>query len=97
MKPVDVRKQHAEAWDRLFALVKKRNHLLDDLGTSAKYAGDFSPATGMFMEFDFERAQQILAKVQEMTPAIYAAIDELNGYAEQIGKPRIERKKWTPP
>jgi DnaJ-domain-containing protein 1 len=95
MKPDDVRKSYEAAWNRLIDLVEQRNKLLRTLGAMAQFAGDFTPDTAMFMEFDFDKAQEILVQVQEMTPPIYAAIEEVNGYREQIGKPKITRP--TPP
>ena len=92
MTIISVRKQHDVAWQRLFELVQQRNTLLRQVGAMANFAADFIPATAMFMEFDFEQAQTILAKVEAMTPAIDAAIAKVNGYAKQIGKPKIERK-----
>jgi hypothetical protein len=96
MLPIEARKRHKEAWGRLFDLVEQRNMLLRQLGTMATFASEFSPATDMFMEFDFDMAREILAKVEPMSPRIYAAIDELNRYAGQIGKPKIERRKMMP-
>jgi hypothetical protein len=89
---MSIRKQHDAAWQRLFELIQQRNTLLRQVGAMANFAADFIPATAMFMEFDFKQAETILAKVQAMTPAIDAAIAEVNGYAKQIGKPKIERK-----
>lgn len=92
MTLIGIRKQHDLAWQQLFELVQQRNTLLRQVGAMANFAADFVPATAMFMEFDFEQAQTILAKVQAMTPTIDAAIAQVNGYAKQIGKPKIERK-----
>ena len=89
----DLRNQHEAAWQRLSGIVSQRTDLLKQLGQMANYAGDFSPATGMFMEFDIDKARDLLARLEDMTPVIYYAIDELNSYAKQIGKPRIERRK----
>jgi hypothetical protein len=91
---LDVRKQYEAAWDRLFDLVKQRNLLLADLAKAALFASDFTPAAAMFFEFDIDQARRILATVNEMTPTIYTAIDELNAIGVQIGKPKIERRSF---
>jgi hypothetical protein len=96
MTHIGVRKQHDVAWQQLFELVQQRNTLLRQLGAMASFAADFSPATAMFMEFDFDQAQAILAKVQAMMPGIDKAIAKVNVYAAQIGKPKIERKSLMP-
>jgi hypothetical protein len=64
----DLRKNYQAAWNRLFDLVQERNKLLKTLSTMAQFAGGFTPDTSMFFEFDFDRAQDILAKVQAMKP-----------------------------
>ncbi len=92
MRPNEVRIQHTAAWEKLSELVRRRNKLLRDLGTRANFAADLTPATGMYGEFDADHARDILAKLEAMTFELDAALDELNGYAKQIGKPVIERK-----
>ena len=44
---------------------------------------------------DIDKAREILTRLEDMTPAINYAIDELNGYANQIGKPLVQRKKMS--
>ncbi len=90
------RKRYDIAWNRLFELVKQRNDLLRQLGRIVQYAGDFTLATGMFIEFDLDQAQDILARVQKLTPQIYEAIADVNDYAELIGKSGITRRKGLP-
>jgi hypothetical protein len=89
----DARKKYDAAWERLFDLVRQRNTLLRQVGAMANFAADFSPATAMFTEFDFDQAATILARVQKMMPAIDAAIRQANSYGKLVGKPKIERKK----
>jgi hypothetical protein len=89
----DIRTLHAAAWNRLYELVKERNKLLRDLAARANFAADLTPATGMLGEFDIVQAKGILARLNAMTFMLDAALDELNGYAKQIAKPIIERKR----
>ena len=91
----DVHKLHQAAWARLDDLVQQRTRLLRDLAVRAQWASELMPETGRFGEFDTDQARDILAKLDAMTPAIDAAIDELNSYAEKLGRPEIERTSLT--
>ena len=83
----DARKQYDVAWRRLFDLVKHRNQLLRQLEQMSNYRGDFSPATAMFMEFDIDKAGDILVRSKAMTPGIYAAVGELNHMRRRSASP----------
>jgi hypothetical protein len=86
----DVHKLHQAALARLDDLVQQRTRMLRDLAVKAQWANELMPETGRFGEFDTDQARDILAKLDAMTPAIGAAIDELNSYADKIGRPEIE-------
>ncbi len=91
---IDLANQHYETtWQRLLELAGNRNLLLRQLSSMANVAGEFVPANGVLIEFNVDRAQSILAQLQELRPRLFATIEELNRYAAQIGKPRIERKR----
>ncbi len=89
----DVRKKHDEAWNRLFELVKLRNNMLRRVGRMAEFAAEFSPATSMFIEFDYDKARELLGSAEAMGPLIDAALEHYNELAKQIARPQVDKKK----
>ena len=88
----DIRQLHKQAWNLLFDLVKQRNALLRSVAVRANWASNLTPATGMIGEFDYDLAREMLATAEQLTPAIYAAMEELNVIAAQIGAPQIRKQ-----
>ncbi len=91
MATANVRELYDLAWHELFDLVESRSKLLRKLDMMARMAMDLTPATGMVIEFDVSRAEQLLAGIDDLMPRISAGIQKVNGYAEQCGRPTI---KW---
>ncbi len=89
----DVRVNYDTAWQRLGELAEQRNALLRQLASMATLAGEFSPTKGLLIEFNVDRADSILKQIQEIRPRIFSTIEEVNRYAVQLGKPRIERQR----
>jgi len=87
------RKRYETTWQQLLDLANTRNLLIQQLASMAHVAGEFYPANGILIEFNVDRAQSILAQLQEVRSKLFSTIEELNRYAAQIGKPRIERKR----
>jgi hypothetical protein len=95
MTTADARRFHQEAWTRLYDLIVMRNKLLQRLDIMAGRAVSATPASSMVFEFDTTQARDILAKIDELTPRIAAAMNEANQYAEQLGKPRMRWQSVT--
>ncbi len=57
----------------------------------AKLAMDMTPASGIVIEFDVSRAEELLARIEALTDEITGAIQRVNSFAEQCGAPSI---KW---
>lgn len=87
----NIREMHDEAWNELFDLVMSRNEVLKRLDMMAKMAMDMTPATGMVIEFDVTRAEELIAAIDDLTPRISAGIQRVNRLAEQCGRPSL---KW---
>lgn len=75
MTPVDIYERHRAAVNRLHELREERQKL------AQSFRG---------LRLDTAEAQSVWTKVWELTAAISAAIEEVNGYTEQIGKPVME-------
>lgn len=80
-----------DAWNQLFDLVASRNALLRVLETMSRLAMDVTPASGMVIEFEVTRAEELVARIEQLTGEISAGIQEVNILAEQCGAPSI---KW---
>ncbi len=91
MAASNIRELYEEAWHDLFDLVISRNRLLRRLEEMARVAMEMSPATGLVIEFDVSRAEQLVAGIEELNQLISAGIQEVNLYAEQCGAPSV---KW---
>ncbi len=91
MRILTNRELYDEAWQQLFNMVAKRSTLLRNLDMMAKLAMDMTPATGMVIEFDVSRAEEILRQIEAMTDEISGGIQRVNSFAEQCGAPSI---KW---
>ncbi len=85
------RELYDEAWNQLFDLVTSRNALLRTLETMSRMAMEITPASGLVIEFDVSRAEEIVARIEQITAEISAAIQEVNNLAEQCGAPSV---KW---
>ncbi len=85
------RELYDEAWHQLFDLVAKRSALLRSLDMMAKLAMDMTPATGMVIEFDVSRAEEMLRQIDALTGEISGAMQRVNSFAERCGAPSI---KW---
>lgn len=92
MLPDAIRKKYDQAWQVLFDLVLQRNRLLEQLHRMAQLASELTPASGMVIEFDMETAGKLLQEASELAPKIDAAIEDVNHWGKQIGKPKIEKK-----
>ncbi len=79
-----------EAWNQLFDLVASRNALLRSLYTMSRLAMDVTPASGMVIEFEVTRAEELVAKIEQLTAAISAGIREVNSLAERCGAPSVQ-------
>ncbi len=77
------------AWKKLSNLITLRNDLLTELKRLASPAADLSLATGMFYQFDADRAKAIVQEVETLTPAILGDIEVVNELAGVIGRPKI--------
>jgi len=91
MAIANIRELYDEAWHQLFDLVDRRNKLLHALNMMTTFAMDMTPATGMVIEFDVTRAEELVAAIDALTPQISTGIQRVNGYGEQCGRPTI---KW---
>lgn len=76
----DFRKLYREAWHRLFQLVMRRNGLLRRLDRMVAPAMNLTPATGIVVEFDTDKARLLLAVIDGLTPRITAGVEEVNRY-----------------
>ena len=85
----DVCALHDQAWKQLSDLVQERSRLLRSLAQMATIAAEITPATGMMVEFDIEKARPLLDQVEDLTPQIAAGIVQVNRHARGIGKPQI--------
>ncbi len=91
MAIANIRELYDEAWHELFELVAQRNKLLRALEMMTRFAMDMTPASGMVIEFDVSRAEELVAGIDGLTPRISAGIQKVNVYAEQCGRPTV---KW---
>ncbi len=89
----NVRELYDEAWHELFDLVEMRSKVLHKLATMSSLATDMTPATGMVIEFDVTRAEELIAAVDDMTPRITEGIQRVNALAEKCGKPSLRWQK----
>jgi hypothetical protein len=80
-----------DAWNQLFDLVASRNALLRALEAMSRLAMDVTPASGMVIEFEVTRAEELVARIEQLTGEISAGIQEVNILAEHCGAPSI---KW---
>ncbi len=71
----DLYEEHRAALNRLHELIEQRGKLV------ASFRG---------LQLDSAEAQSIWGKVWEVTAAITASIEEVNGYTERTGKPIFE-------
>ena len=79
-----------EAWNQLYDLVASRNSLLRALDTMSRLAMDVTPASGLVIEFEVTRAEELVAKIEQLTAEISAGIREVNSLAERCGAPSIQ-------
>ncbi len=91
MSLLTYRELYDEAWNELLELVASRNALLRMLETMSRMAMGVTPASGIIIEFDVTRAEQIVARIEELTAEISYGIQEVNSLAEQCGAPSV---KW---
>ena len=91
MCAANIRELYDEAWHELFDLVAQRSMLLHALDSMSRLAMNITPTTGLVIEFEVTRAEQLVAAIDNLTPLISAGIQTVNGYAEQCGRPTI---KW---
>ena len=75
MTPFDVHEKHQDAVNRLHELREQRQKL------AQRFRG---------LRIDTPEAHNVWTKVWELTAAISAALEEVNGYAEQAGKPIMQ-------
>jgi hypothetical protein len=85
------RELYDEAWHQLASMVARRSALLRTLDVMAKLAMEVSPASGMVIEFDVSRAEELLKQVEALTDEISGGMQRLNSFAEQCGAPSV---KW---
>ncbi len=90
-----VRATYEARWKKLYEQIDRRNKLLETLAQLTEPAAGLSLATGMFYEFDAERARALITEIVEITPAILAEIAELNGLGKQLGKAEISIYKGS--
>ena len=93
MPSEDVGPLHEAAWEHLCELVSQRDKLLHSLEAAARVAMDITPAIGVVIDYDSISARDLLDAIDQLTPRIVAQMEELNGYARQIGKPEITWRK----
>jgi hypothetical protein len=91
MPTLTYRELYDEAWHQLFEMVARRSALLRSLDMMAKLAMEMTPASGMVIEFDVSRAEELLKQIEEMTDEISGGIQRVNSFAERCGAPSI---KW---
>ncbi len=75
----------------MFELVASRSAVLRTLDMLARLAMDMTPASGMVIEFDVSRAEELLTRVEELNAEISGAMQRVNSFAERCGAPSI---KW---
>ncbi|HEX8991460.1 MAG TPA: hypothetical protein VF784_07250 [Anaerolineales bacterium] len=84
------RVMYDEAWNQLFDLVASRNALLRALNTMSRLAMEVTPASGMVIEFEVTRAEELIVKIEQLTGEISAGIREVNTLAERCGAPSVQ-------
>ncbi|HTO99910.1 MAG TPA: hypothetical protein VMJ64_00945 [Anaerolineales bacterium] len=89
----ELRTPYEIAWRRLFDLMEKRNRLLRSVEQLAGFSGNFSPATSMYWQFDYDRARLLLASAERLEPDIDDAIEEVNALAVEAGRPAITKNR----
>ena len=89
-------RRYAEACKRLEELLKQRNKVLHRLADGAMVAITGTTGTAIVIEFDVGDAQGYLERVDKLTPRISAAMDDVNRYAEEAGKPQVQWGKVDP-
>ncbi len=87
---------HEEACRDLSELVQRRSRALRKLEKMAKAAAEIKPSTGIVVEFELERARDILAEVEELAPELAAGVVRVNRHARKIGKRQIHWMKFDP-
>lgn len=68
-----------------------RGALLRNLDMAAKLAMETTPAAGIVIEFDVTRAEELLAKIEDLNAEISGAMQRVNSFAERCGAPSV---KW---
>ena len=68
-----------------------RGALLRTLDMAAKLAMEMTPAAGIVIEFDVTRAEELLAKIEDLDAEISGAMQRVNSFAERCGAPSV---KW---
>ena len=52
---------------------------------------EMTPAAGIVIEFDVTRAEELLAKIEDLNEEISGAMQRVNSFAERCGAPSV---KW---